>query len=113
VDLRCFFYRFIGAGKLFFGFFYRFIGAGKLFFFFFYRFIGAGKIFFGFSIASSVKKILPIKIVSLYSTFFSKMCDGIALINTFLSIAAHHCRYIMAQKNFQLPWPLVTCAARF
>jgi hypothetical protein len=81
------FYRFIDAGKLFFGFFYRFIGAGKLFFGFFHRFIGAGKLFFGFSIASSVqenffsvfsiassvKKTLPFKIVSLYSIFFSKI----------------------------------------
>jgi hypothetical protein len=39
-----------------------------------YRFIGAGKSFFlVFSIASSVKKILANKIVSLYSIFFSKI----------------------------------------
>ncbi len=73
--------------KTFFRFFYRFIGPGKLFFVFFYRFIGAGKLFSVFSIASSVqenflsvfsiassvKKILPNKIVSLYSIFFSKI----------------------------------------
>jgi hypothetical protein len=111
------FYRFIGAGKLFFGFFYRIIGAGKHFSVFFYRFIGEGKLFFGFFIASSVqvnffsvfsiaslvqenflsvlsiaslvKKILPNKIVSLYSILSQKLCFGIALIDTFLSIAAH------------------------
>ncbi len=38
-----------------------------------YRFIGAGNFFPVFSIASSVKKILPNKIVSLYSIFFSKI----------------------------------------
>jgi hypothetical protein len=39
----------------------------------FYRFIGAGKLLFGFSIASSVTKILANIIVSLYSIFFSKI----------------------------------------
>ena len=39
----------------------------------FYRLIGAGKFLFGFSIASSVTKILANKIVSLYSIFFSKI----------------------------------------
>jgi hypothetical protein len=69
----CFFYRFISAGKLFLGFFYRVIGAGKLVFGFFYRFIGAGKLYLVFSIASSEKKILPNKIVSLYLIFISKI----------------------------------------
>ncbi len=68
-----FFYRFIGAGKLFSGFFYSFIGAGKLFFGFFYRFIGAGKLFFGFFYRFIGKKTLPYKIVSLYSIFFLKI----------------------------------------
>jgi hypothetical protein len=38
-----------------------------------YRFIGAGNFFSVFSIASSVKKMLPNKIVSLYLIFFSKI----------------------------------------
>jgi hypothetical protein len=38
-----------------------------------YCFIGAGKFFPVFSIASSMKKMLPNKIVSLYSIFFSKI----------------------------------------
>jgi hypothetical protein len=67
------FYRFIGAGKLFFGFLYRFIGAGKLFFGFFYRFIGAGKLFFGFFYRFIGEKNFAFKIVSLYSIFFSKI----------------------------------------
>jgi hypothetical protein len=42
-----------------------------------------------------VKKILPMKIISLYSVFFSKMCNGIALIDTFFSTAAHHCLLVI------------------
>jgi hypothetical protein len=81
------FYRFIDAGKLFFGFFYRFIGAGKLssvfsiassvqenFFSVFSIASSVQENFFSvFSIASSVKKTLPYKIGSLYSIFFSKI----------------------------------------
>jgi hypothetical protein len=48
-----------------------------------YRFIGAGKFLFGFSIASSLKKILANKIVSLYSIFSQNLCICIALIDTF------------------------------
>jgi hypothetical protein len=87
--------------KTFFGFFYRFISAGKLFsvfsiassvqenfflvfsiaslvqenfFWFFLSLHRCRKTFFRFfSIASSVKKTLPFKIVSLYSIFFSKI----------------------------------------
>jgi len=56
--------------------FYCFIGAGKLFSGFFYRFIG--------------EKILANQIVSFYLIFFSqKLCIGIAVIDIFLSIAAH------------------------
>jgi hypothetical protein len=44
-----------------------------------------------FSIASTVKKILANKIKLLYSIFSQKLCIGIALIDTFLSIAAHLC----------------------
>jgi hypothetical protein len=64
-----------------------------------YRFIGTGKVFFlVFSIASLVKKILANKIVSLYSRFFSqKLCICIALIDTFLSIAAHLCKFVRDQ----------------
>ncbi len=64
VDLRCFFYRFIGAGKLFFGFFYRFIGE---------------------------KYFAQQNCIALLDFFSQKMCNGIALIDTFLSIAAHLC----------------------
>jgi hypothetical protein len=72
-----FFYRFIGAGKLFFGFFYRFIGTGKFFCGFFYRFIGD-------------KNLAHQNCIALFDFFSQKMCNGIALIDTFLSIAAHH-----------------------
>jgi hypothetical protein len=68
-----FFYRFISEGKLFFGFFYRFIGAGKLFSFFSIASSVQENFLSVFSIASSVKKILPNKIVMLYSIFFSKI----------------------------------------
>jgi hypothetical protein len=67
---------FIGAGKLFYGFFYRFIGAEKLFFGFFYRFIGE-------------KKFCPTKLYRFIRFFSQKLCIGIALIDTFLSISAH------------------------
>jgi hypothetical protein len=59
--------------NVFFGYFYRFIGAGKLFSVFSIASSVQENLLSVFSIASSVKKTLPYKIVSLYSIFFSKI----------------------------------------
>ncbi len=77
---RKFFFRFFlslhRCRKTFFGFFYRFIGAGKPFFGFFYRFIGE-------------KNFAQQNCIALFDFFSQKLCFGIALIDTFSSIAAH------------------------
>jgi hypothetical protein len=76
--------------KTFFGFLYCFIGEKN---FGQQNFIASSmqeNLFLVFSIASSVEKISANKIVSLYSIFFLKI--DIALIDTFLSIAAHLCK---------------------
>ncbi len=59
--------------KTFFGFYYRFIGAGKLFSVFSIASSVQEKFFLAFSIASLVKKNFLNKIVLLYSIFFSKI----------------------------------------
>jgi hypothetical protein len=45
-----------------------------------------------FSIASSMKKFCPTKLYRFNCFFSQKLCIGIALIDTFLSIAAHLCK---------------------
>ncbi len=56
-----------------------------------------------FSFASTVTKILANKIVSLYSIFFSKIVYLYRFIDTFLSIAAHHCQPVTAMLALWSP----------
>ena len=49
------------------------------------------KLFWGFFIASSREKILVRKnCIALFDLFLGRLCVGVALIDTFSSIAAHH-----------------------
>jgi hypothetical protein len=67
------------SGKfLYLGILYRFIGAEKFLFGFFYRFIGE-------------KNFGQQNCIALIDFFSQKLCICIALIDTFLSIAAHLC----------------------
>jgi len=60
------------------------------------RFIGAKKFFLLFFIASSRKEILGRKnCIALFDLFFGRLCVGVALIDTFSSIAAHHCLWLL------------------
>jgi hypothetical protein len=63
---------------LYLGILYRFIGARKFLIGFFYRFI-------------CEKNVGQQNCIAFFDFFSQKLCICIALIDTFLSIAAHHC----------------------